>query len=105
MTNPVEQQRLLTFCKNEGITDLFLQIPYKAKEEKGQWKILWNPLLIRPLISQLHQAGVKIHALDGDPRFALREWHGRVIATLLSILQYNRESTPQARSDAIRFHL
>ncbi len=105
VTNPDEQQRLLTFCKEEGITDLFLQIPYKAKEEKGQWKILWNPLLIRPLISQLHQAGVKIHALDGDPRFALREWHGRVIATLASIIQYNRESPPQERFDGIRFDI
>ncbi len=105
VTNPDEQQRLLTFCKEEGITDLFLQIPYKAKEEKGQWKILWNPLLIRPLISQLHQAGVRIHALDGDPRFALREWHGRVIATLASIIQYNRESPPQERFDGIRFDI
>ena len=105
VTNPDEQQRLLTFCKEEGITDLFLQIPYKAKEKKGQWKILWNPLLIRPLISQLHQVGVKIHALDGDPRFALREWHGRVIATLASIIQYNRESPPQERFDGIRFDI
>ena len=105
VTNPDEQQRLLTFCKEEGITDLFLQIPYKAKEEKGQWKILWNPLLIRPLISQLHQAGIKVHALDGDPRFALREWHGRVIATLESIILYSRESPPQERFDGIRFDI
>ena len=105
VTSPKEQQRLLAFCKSEGITDLFLQIPYEAKEEKGQWKILWNPLLIRPLISQLHQAGVKIHALDGDPRFALRQWHGRVIATLESIIQYNRESPPQERFDGIRFDI
>ena len=105
VTNPDEQQRLLTFCKEEGITDLFLQIPYEAKEEKGQWEILWNPSRIRLLISQLHQAGVKIHALDGDPRFALREWHGRVIATLESIIRYNRESPPQERFDGIRFDI
>jgi len=105
VTSPDEQQRLLTFCKREGITDLFLQIPYEAKEEEGQWEILWNPLLIRPLISQLHQVGVKIHALDGDPRFALREWHGRVIATLASIIKYNRESLPQERFDGIRFDI
>jgi len=105
VTSPNEQQRLLTFCKKEGITDLFLQIPYKAKEEKGRWEILWNPSLIRPLISQLHQVGVKIHALDGNPRFALREWHGRVIATLASIIQYNRESPPQERFDGIRFDI
>jgi len=105
VTSPKEQQRLLAFCKSEGITDLFLQIPYEAKEEKGRWEILWNPLLIGPLISQLHQAGVKIHALDGDPRFALREWHGRVIAILESIIQYNRESPPQKRFDGIRFDI
>ncbi|MDA2923639.1 hypothetical protein MYX65_03110 [Acidobacteria bacterium AH-259-L09] len=105
VTSPNEQQRLLTFCKTQGITDLFSQIPYEAKEEKGQWEILWNPLLIRPLISQLHQVGVKVHALDGDPRFALREWHGRVIATIQSIIQYNRERPPQERFDGIRFDI
>ncbi|MDA2938490.1 hypothetical protein MYX75_09540 [Acidobacteria bacterium AH-259-A15] len=105
VTSPNEQQRLLTFCKTQGITDLFLQIPYEAKEKKGQWEILWSPLLIRPLICQLHQVGVKVHALDGDPRFALGEWHGRVIATIQSIIQYNRERPPQERFDGIRFDI
>lgn len=105
VTSPSEQQRLLTFCKTQGITDLFLQIPYEAKEEDGQWQILWNPLLIHPLIAQLHQAGVKVHALDGDPRFALREWHGRVIAVIQSIIRYNRDRSTQERFDGIRYDI
>ncbi len=105
MGDPSEQRRLLSFCEAQGITDLFLQIPYEAKKEKGRWEIVWNPSLIRPLISQLHQAGVKVHALDGDPRFALPEWHGRVIATIQSIIQYNRDGPPEERFDAIRYDI
>ncbi len=103
ITNPEEQQRLITFCKTRGTTDLFLQIPYEAKKKKGKWEILWASSKFRPLIAGLHRAGVKVHALDGDPRFALKKWHGRVIATIQSIIQYNREVTPQERFDGIRY--
>ena len=43
-----------------------------------------------------------MHALDGDPRFGLTEWHGQVIATIQSIKDYNRESPPAERFDGIR---
>lgn len=103
--SPTEQQRLVTFCQAQGITDLFLQIPYEATKDKGRWEIVWDPSPVHPLISQLHEVGVKVHALDGDPRFALREWHGRVIATIQSIIQYNRDSPSQERFDAIRYDI
>jgi len=103
VTNPIDQQKLITFCKAQGITDLFLQIPYEAKKEKGKWEILWDSSKIRPLIADLHRAGVKVHALDGDPEFALKKLHGRVIALIQSIIQYNREATPQERFDGIRY--
>lgn len=101
--NPKEQQKLITFCKTQGITDLFLQIPYEAKNEKGKWKILWDSSKVRPLIAGLRWAGVKVHALDGDPEFSLKKLHGRVIATIQSIIQYNQEVTPQERFDGIRY--
>jgi len=103
VTNSEEQQKLITFCETQSITDLFLQIPYEAKKEKGKWEILWDSSKVRPLIADLHRAGVKVHALDGDPRFALKKLHGRVIALIQSIIQYNREVTPQERFDGIRY--
>ena len=103
VTNPKEKQKLLDFCKTQGITDLFLQIPYEAKKEEGKWEILWDSSKIRPLIADLHRAGVTVHALDGDPEFALKKLHGRVIALIQSIIQYNREATPQERFDGIRY--
>jgi len=105
LANPIAQQRLITFCKSQGVTDLFLQIPYKAKKEKGKWAILWDSSKFRLLIAELHGADTKVHALDGEPRFALKEWHGRVIATIQSIIQYNRDVAPQERFDGIRYDI
>ena len=105
VTNAEEQQKLMTFCNTQGITDIFLQIPYEAKKEKEEWEILWDSSKVRPLIAGLHQAGVMVHALDGDPRFALEEWHGQVVATIQSIIQYNRRVTPQERFDVIRYDI
>ncbi|MCH8811079.1 MAG: hypothetical protein IID07_04555 [Gemmatimonadetes bacterium] len=94
--------RLVQFCRTEGITDLFVQLPYEAERVDGEWTISWNRESLRPLIAELHAAGVTVHALDGDPRFSLPEWHGQVIATIQSIIQYNRESPPAERFDGIR---
>ena len=101
--NHEEQKRLLTFCKTQGITDLFVQIPYKAAKENGKWKILWDSSKIKPLISKLRKIGVQVHALDGDPRFPLKEWHGRVTALIERIIKYNKKASPQERFIGIRY--
>lgn len=105
LKSPPEQRRLLAFCQNHRITHLFLQVPYEAQAKQGQWEIDWEPFRIRPLMAQLHRIGVKVHALDGDPRYALRPWHGRVLALLQAIIRYNREVPPQERFDGIRYDI
>ena len=100
-----ERRRLVQFCRTEGITDLFLQLPYAAERVDERWAISWDRESLRPLLADLHAAGVTVHALDGDPRFSLSEWHGRVIATIQSILEYNRESPPAERFDGIRYDI
>ena len=101
-SGPEARRRLVQFCRTEGITDLFLQLPYEAERVGDRWTISWDRERLRPLIADLHAAGVTVHALDGDPRFSLPEWHGRVIATIQSITEYNRESPPAERFDGIR---
>lgn len=101
-SGPDARQRLVQFCRTEGITDLFLQLPYEAEHVNERWTISWDRERLRPLIAELDAAGVAVHALDGDPRFSLPEWHGQVIATIQSITQYNRESQPAERFDGIR---
>ena len=101
-SGPDVRRRLVQFCRTEGITDLFLQLPYEAERIDERWAISWDRESLRPLIAELHSAGVTVHALDGDPRFSLPEWHERVIATVQSITDYNRESPTDQRFDGIR---
>ena len=99
------RRRLVQFCRTEGITDLFLQLPYTAEHVDERWTISWDRERLRPLIADLHMAGVTVHALDGDPRFGLSEWHGQVVATIQSIIEYNRGSLPSERFDGIRYDI
>ena len=101
-SGPDARRRLVQFCRTEGITDLFLQLPYEAEQLDERWTISWDRERLRPLVADLHAAGVTVHALDGDPRFGLPQWHERVLATIQSITEYNRESRPAKRFDGIR---
>ena len=103
LRNPEEQKTFFDFCKSQSLTDLFVQIPYEAEKKENEWEITWDSSEMRPLISKLSQAGIRVHALDGDPRFALRKWHGRSIALLERINQYNKSVSPEERFHGIRY--
>jgi hypothetical protein len=101
--NPEEQKSFLDFCKKQQITDLFVQIPYEAEKKEKGWAVFWDSTGMPLLISKLTQAGIRVHALDGDPRFVLREWHGRSIALLKRIIQYNQTVSSKERFYGIRY--
>ena len=100
-----ESDQLLEFCQKEKITDLFVQIPYEAQKNLDQWEIDWDSKKMRSFISRLHKNNIKTHALDGDPRFALREWHGRVLALIKRVAQYNEEGKSSEQFYGIRFDI
>lgn len=97
------QDQLLDFCQERRITEIFLQLPYEKGEKDGIREIIWDQSKIRSLLFKLHSAEIRIHALDGDPRFSLREWHDHVIATIQSIVQFNQSAKPDERFDGIRY--
>ncbi len=101
--NDLEQDRLLDFCRKNGMTEIFLQLPYEVEEKDDARKIVWDTSKVKTLLSKLHGAAIKVHALDGDPRYALREWHDHVIATIQSVIQFNQSVQPDERFDGLRF--
>jgi len=98
-----EQMRLVDFCAQNNITEIFLQLPYDMDEKNGKIGIHWDNAQVAELLSLLHKKGIKVHALDGDPRFVLREWHGHVLATIQSVIQYNESVQPYERFDGVRY--
>jgi hypothetical protein len=105
LKNRAAQDQLLEFCSDNGITELFLQVPYEQEKQGDDWIVEWDRPGLRDLLTRLHSQGLYCHALDGDARFALREWHDRVKALLREIIRFNRESVPEARFDAVRYDI
>jgi len=100
-----EQNILIDFCHEQKITDLFVQIPYEAEFAQAKWTIKWNMARMRPLMGRLHEAGIQVHALDGAPKYALKKNHGRVIALIGKIIEFNKAASPQERFVGIRFDI
>lgn len=103
LKDPEDQNTFLDFCKQHQLTDVFVQIPYEAEKDEDGWTIFWDSTDMPLLISRLNEIGVRVHALDGDPRFALKEWHGRTISLLEKIIQYNQTVSPEERFFGIRY--
>ena len=103
LRNAKEWKTFFEFIKKQEITDLFVQIPYEAEKNGTRWSIIWDSAEMRPFLSKLNREGIRVHALDGDPRFALKEWHGRSIALLKKIIQYNDSVSNRERFHGIRY--
>jgi hypothetical protein len=101
--NEGEQKRLVDFCGQNRITEIFLQLPYEVVEKSGQKEIQWDTSQMAVLLSLLHGEGIKAHALDGAPQFALRPMHEHVLATMQTIIDYNERVQPDERFHGIRY--
>lgn len=99
------QEQLHAFCRDQQVTDLFLQLPYRAEKAGEEWRISWDRSGMRELLKGLHAGGITCHALDGDPKYALSEFHDQVKATLQEIIRFNRNSESEARFDAVRYDI
>jgi len=92
-------QELLLFVEKQKVTDLFVQIPYHV--EKNQ--IRWDSSSFVSFISSLHQRGVKVHALDGNPKFVLRSHHSQMMALIQEIIEFNQSVPPESRFAGIHW--
>lgn len=105
LSNRKARADLLRLCAKRRITDLFLQLPYQAEKNEEGWDVRWEGDAVADLVSQLHRARLRVHALDGDPSFALEEKHGLVEATVRNLLDYNRSAAPRERFDGLRYDI
>ncbi len=89
---------LLAFCRTQGITDLFWQIPYN-KFAGGKLELLFEAEQ-RAFNARAHAAGLRVHALDGAPEFVLQENHDKVFQVVAAVDAFNQAGSPAERYDA-----
>ncbi len=119
--DPAQREQLFTFCRDEAIEQLWMQLDYRIAGQSPHEVIapttgssasapakqvtiqLPDPAAWRRFLTEAHQARIQVHALDGYPEFALKPQHAAPLAVVDAVIDFNRESTPEQRFDGIHF--
>lgn len=109
-------QELLAFCQQENINQLWVQVLYhfeppvalsevsaRGGVPEGLRCVLEQGEAFRQFLSQAHEYGISVHALDGYPEYAQKEFHRLPLAIVDALIQFNKQSQPQERFDGIHF--
>jgi len=107
------RKKLLNLCKKENIGMLWVQLDYSFDPDVQVYVqnqppppvkcILKHPDKLRDFLREAHQAGLKVHGLDGFPEFAQKEYHQVPLAIVDAVLEFNKNSKPDERYDGIHF--
>jgi len=92
LRHAVARNNMVAFAREQGVDQIFLQVLYTVgRDDQEQPTItISNQPALRIFLAEASNAGLKIHALDGDPEFVLRKNHPRVMALMQAILEFNR---------------
>lgn len=85
-------EQLIDFALNEGINLIYLQINRQLPKPAYE-----------PFIQQAHENGIAVHALGGDPRWALEEYRNDLLHFADWVTDYNAGAT--ARFDGIHLDI
>lgn len=109
LMNAAERAQLVTFSRAHGITEIFLQIHYaRGTDPQGKYSSTVpaaDDLALRKLLREAHRAGLHVHALSGDPSYALRDKHDPPLAHVDAVLTFNAAASAGERFDGIHFDI
>ncbi len=92
--------KLLRFAKKEGINTLWCQI-HTAWSKNGTRAKIKDEAKWASFLSEAHQNGIKVHALDGERSYALKQNHPKMLSQAKAIIAFNRKRPPAERFDGI----
>jgi len=60
-----------------------------------------SPVELRRFLKRAHDLGIRVHALDGYPEFAVRKFHAVPLAVVDEVVRFNSQSAPAERFDGL----
>lgn len=118
----LESDRLLSACQSEGISQLWIQLPYKLgtansldpisgavsefqnqQQASGSAIEIRNADKLRSFIQKAHRQSLEVHALDGSPEFSIRSGHAIPLAVIDAVSAFNAASRPDERFDGVHY--
>jgi hypothetical protein len=109
------RQQLFDFCREENVDTLWVQllapfepgldafVPPSTNIPAHCVATILHPDETRAFLREAHRAGLKVHALDGYPEYALKEFHPIPLALVDAVIAFNRDAAPEERFDGIHF--
>lgn len=88
------------FCERHRIGIVWAQITTRGNgngrrvENAADWKVF---------VAEAHRRDIKVHALDGDPQYVLRDQHALALSIVKAVAAYNTAAAANERFDGIHF--
>ena len=90
------------FCERQRIGIVWAQI---ATSAGGNGRQVDRAADWKAFVAEAHRRDMKLHALDGDPHYALRDQHTAALAIVKAVVAYNATAAPNERFDGIHFDI
>ncbi|MBN1513478.1 MAG: hypothetical protein JXB13_15790 [Phycisphaerae bacterium] len=94
LRDPAQQDTLIAFCREQGITDLFSQVLYEYRDGKVTLQEVDSQ---RQFNAMARGGGIRVHALDGHRSYALEANHPRILGLAEALIRFNEEGSPETR--------
>jgi hypothetical protein len=105
LEDDAEVRRLLKQARSWSLSELYLQIPHADDDGLADWATSARVSALAALVTRLHAAGLRVHALDGAPWLALPEARPDLLALAASVATYNAGRPPSGRFDALHLDI
>lgn len=103
INTPAERQRLIAFCREQGITRLLMNMHWDESADAAEPRLRY-PDELRDLLAMGRDAGVTVEALDGG-RLIGPDEQARYMAKLNAIIAFNRTLPDDARFVGVHYDI
>lgn len=110
------RRKLFEFSKRHGVGELWVQLLYEFSPELDLANppapdqpppatrcLIHKQKACRQFLRQAHAAGIQVHALDGYPEYAIKDFHHAPLAVVDAVIEFNQKAPPQERFDGVHF--
>ncbi len=95
------RQELIDFCQRTGILSLYL---YLGEDPVSQAPADFQKRLAE-FLREAHAQGIEVHALQGNPLWALKGYHSLVLNWVKGYLDFNRGRPPEERIGGVHLDI
>ncbi|MGB7347428.1 MAG: hypothetical protein WBD20_24610 [Pirellulaceae bacterium] len=109
LSTPEETKSFVDFCVRNEITTVWAQLPHDVHTKGVPTEIKRSTCTItltselRSLLRTAHDAAIRVHALAGDPHYALKDSHHIALAIVDAVIDFNSASSELERFDGVHF--